>query len=288
MTLTLQALINGVLLSGIYILASSGLTLIFGVMGLINFAQGELIMLGAYLAYWAFEVLGVNAIAAIPVGFAVLFAAGVLMERTIIRPVVGASHLNQVLLTFGLAIVLQNAATLLWSADTRRVSAWYSEDGISFGQFSVGVGRLIAFGTAIAVTVALYFWLARSASGRRLRAVAQDPVGARIVGISPERINALTFGVGSGLAGVAGVLVSFTLTVYPTVGLPLSLKAYAIVVLGGLGSVFGAVAGSIVLGVTESLVDIWASPSWSQGVAFGVLILMLIIRPTGLFGSRRA
>jgi branched-chain amino acid transport system permease protein len=267
-------------------LVASGLTLIFGVMKIINFAHGELVMLGAYTAYWLFALFGLDPLLSIPLSFVAVGALGAIVYSGAIRPVIASGqHLNQILATFALSLILENAALLLWSADTRRATTPYSAAGFQIGSLSLGVPPLLAFVVAIPLMVGLYVWLRRSTTGKMLRAVSQSPLGSQLVGISVNRIYLIAFALAAALAGVAGSLVSFTQYVFPTVGLPLSLKAYAIVILGGQGSIVGAILGSVILAVIESLTSIYISATAASAVAFVILIAVLAIRPGGLYGS---
>jgi branched-chain amino acid transport system permease protein len=286
MNLLLQGVINGMLASGTYMLVASGLTLIFGAMKIINFAHGELVMVGAYVSYWLFAIFHLDPLLSLPVSFVAVGLLGAIIQQTAIWPVLRSkSHLNQILATFALSLVLQNAALLLWTADTRKATPPYTTAGFQIGGLSFGVPQLLSFAVAIPLMLGLFIWLRRSTSGKMIRAVSQDPLGSELVGISVNRVYLIAFVLAAALAGAAGSLISFTQYVSPTVGLPLSLKAYAIVILGGQGSIVGAVIGSMILGVVESLTSLYLSSTAASAIAFVIVIAVLAIRPGGLYGS---
>ncbi len=279
-----QVLVNGLLAAGIYMLVASGVTLIFGVMKIINFAHGELVMLGGYVAFWAFSLFRVDPILCLLFSSLALGLVGAVLYLTVVRPVISSRiHINQIMVTFGLSLLLQNIVLLIWSADTRKVSVSYATQGVAIGGIGIGVPALVALVIAVLVMAGLFAWLRVSPAGRRLRAVAEDPVGARLVGISVDRTFLTAFVVAAALAGIAGDLLSFTNYVFPTVGIALSLKAYAIVILGGQGSVPGAVIGSFLLAMVESLTSYYVSFSLAPAVAFLVVIVVLALRPQGLY-----
>jgi branched-chain amino acid transport system permease protein len=279
-----QVLVNGLLAAGIYMLVASGVTLIFGVMKIINFAHGELVMLGGYVAFWAFSLFRVDPILCLLVSSLALALVGAVLYLTIVRPVISSRiHINQIMVTFGLSLLLQNIVLLIWNADTRKVSVSYATKGVAIGGIGIGVPAVVALVIAGFVMAGLFGWLRVSPAGRRLRAVAEDPVGARLVGISVNRTFLTAFVVAAALAGIAGDLLSFTNYVFPTVGVALSLKAYAIVILGGQGSVPGAVVGSFLLAMVESLTSYYVSFSLAPAVAFLVVIVVLALRPQGLY-----
>ncbi|HET7876535.1 MAG TPA: branched-chain amino acid ABC transporter permease [Methylomirabilota bacterium] len=282
-----QVAVNGLSLAGLYALVAVGLTLVFGVMRILNFAHGEFVMLGAYAAFWLFTLWGVDPFAAFAAVMAILALLGALVQATLVRRVLAAPHLNQILLTFGIAVTLQNLALLLWTGDLRAIKVWYSAAALSLGGVNVSLGRTVGIGIAAILTVLLYLLLFRTEWGRALRAVAQDPEAARVMGIPIDRVYVLAMAIGAAYAGAAGVVASVSMFTYPLLGFLFGLKAFCVVILGGLGSVLGAVVASLLLGVVEALVGtlVPQGASWAEALSFVVLLLVLLLRPRGIFGA---
>ncbi len=280
MDLFLQTLLNGLLQSGIYALVASGLALAVGVVGIVNFAHGEFLMIGAFMAWAASAFLGVDPLLSLPIVAVAVFGVGALTYRVSIRHVLLAPELNQMLLTFGLGILLQNLALMLLGGNTRTVTTPYQASSISFGELSIGGPKAIAFGLAAALLGALYFTLYRTVLGRQMRAVAQNRRGAQLIGIPVDRVYLIAFGVSCGLAAVAGVLVSVLLFASPTVGLVFALKAFAIIVMAGLGNLTGVLWASVILGVSEALVQTYVpgGGGWSDAVFFLMIFGTLVLR----------
>jgi branched-chain amino acid transport system permease protein len=279
-----QVIVNGILTGGLYALIAVGLTLIFGVMRVINFTHGETLMLGSYLTYFLFTLFGIDPFISLPLAIFALFMLGVAIQRFVINPVLDAPHLNQILLTFGLVLIIQNLALILWSGNYISMTTRYSAISLKFGPLRVGLTRLLGLVIAISLTILLTLVLKRTEWGKSVRAVTQDREAAMLMGIDVNRVNMVAFGVGSAMGGAAGVVTSMIMYVFPLVGMMFVLKAFAIVVLGGFGSIGGAVLGSLILGLTESLVTNYVpnGSGWAEGVSFIVMILILVIRPKGL------
>ncbi len=280
-------LIFGVLRSGLYALTSVGLALSVGVIGIVNFAHGEFLMLGAYLGYWLFVSYGIDPLLAIPIGAAALFLVGAGTYRLSIQRVLRAPELNQMLLTFGISIFLQNLAIILWSGDPRTAAVSYKATAVPLGPLVVGFPQLIVFVLAMALTLGLYLVLGRSRVGKAMRAVAQNRVGASLIGIEVDRIYLLTFGVACALAGTAGMMITLQLSTSPFIGLLYTLKAFAIIVIAGLGNINGVIYASLVLGLSEAFVEFYVPQGggWSEGVFFLLILVVLLVRPKGLFRS---
>jgi len=280
-----QVIANGILTGGLYALIAVGLTLIFGVMRVINFVHGETLMLGSYLTYFLFTRYGIDPFLSLPLAICALFVLGVAIQRFFINPVIDAPHLNQILLTFGLVLIIQNLALILWSGNYISMTTRYSAVSLKFGPVSVGLTRLLGLMIAILLTLLLTLALKRTEWGKSVRAVTQDRETAMLMGVNVNRVNMLAFGVGSAMGGAGGVVTSMIMYIFPLVGMLFVLKAFAIVVLGGFGSIAGAVVGSLILGLTESLVTNYvpSGSGWAEGVSFAVLVLILVIRPKGLF-----
>ncbi len=279
-----QVCINALLLGGMYAVISVGLNLIFGVLKIINFAHGELIMLGMYTAYWLTTLYGLNPYISIPIVAMILFVVGVVIERVLIKPILKAPEVNQLLTTAALILVLQNLALILWRADYRGVSVYVPT--VTLGTLYIPGTRLVAFIGGLVTSLALYYVLMRTDIGRRIRAVAQDPEIASVLGINVSMIQTLTFGLGALLTGIAGSLLIPIYMVNPMVGGTFGLISWIIIVLGGLGSFVGALVGSFIIGFIEAFVGALISLEISRVVAFVIFIAVLFIKPTGLFGEK--
>ena len=280
-----QAIVNGILVGGFYASMAMGFSIVWGVMNIIDLAHGSLIIIGAYVTYELCTHLGVDPFLTIPVVAVVLFALGYVLQRYLINRVLQASIFATLILTFGLDRVLVNANLRIFSADIRGITVPYTAAALSLGDVRIPLIRLAVFGVAILSTLALWLFLERTRLGIAIKATSFDPEAARLSGIDPARIYAVTFGIGAALAGIAGSLVAAVSTFSPVIGDGLTTRAFVVVVLGGLGSVPGAIAGGILLGVTENLAAS-VMPSFSDAAAFALLIVFLVARPRGLFGRR--
>lgn len=287
MTLFMQTVVNGILASGLYALVAIGFSLVFGVMRIINFAHGEFVMLGAYGAYWFFTLAGVPPHISMLLIMALVAALALFIQRVVIRPVLDAPHLNQIVLTFGLATVLQNMALLAWSAELRAVKVHYAVQSISIGPLSFGLTRVSGFLLAVVLTALLFAFLRYTETGRIMRAVAQDARTAMLMGINVHFVHYVVLALSAALAAAAGVIASVTLFVWPYLGYNMILKTSAIVILGGLGHVHGAIVAALLLGIVEAFVSTYVSggSGWSEAVAFLVIIVTLLLRPGGIFGT---
>ncbi|MEM0453795.1 MAG: branched-chain amino acid ABC transporter permease [Sulfolobales archaeon] len=280
----LQIFVNAMLLGGMYAIISIGLNIIFGVLKIVNFAHGELIMLGMYISYWLAVIYGLNPYLTFPLTALALFLIGAGIERILIKPILNAPSINQLLTTAALILIIQNVALILWRADYRGVTVRMPL--ISIGPIFVSGTRLVAFVGGIAASLILYYILMRTDTGIRIRAVAQDPEVSQILGVNVPRIQTLTFCLGSLLAGIAGSLMIPIFMVNPTVGGGFGLIAWVIIVLGGLGSFTGALIGSFIVGVIEAYVGVLISLEVARAVAFFAFILILLFRPSGILGEK--
>lgn len=289
MQLAVQAVANGVILGGIYALVALGITLLFGVMKIVNFAHGEFLMFGAYAAYWMYVLAGLDPLLSLPVSVLTMWALGYLLQRFVVGRIMDAPAMNQLLLTFGIALVLQNLALLLWTADSRSVVTAYTTRSVSVLGINFGLARVLGFVLAVALTLGLMRWLAKTEMGKATRAVAQNPQAAALMGINVRRIHNVTFGVSAALGGAAGVITSIILYTDPFVGGRNLIRAFAIAIFGGLGSLPGAILGALILGVTESTMSAYLpnGGAWAEGVFFLVILVVLAVRPRGLLGSRQ-
>lgn len=285
MILFLQSLINGILLGGIYAACAAGFSLAFGVMGVVNLSHGDFVMLGAFITYWLFVLLGWDPFLTLPVSLAVLFFLGLGLQKFTLNRIAEAPPIMSYLLTFGLHLVISSLALRAWTADYRTLNPAYAGLNFNLGGLIVPYSRLAAFALALVLILGLYLFLYRTEMGRAIRATAQDGEMARLLGIRIFKIYAVTFGVSAAITGVAGSLVAQTFVVYPQMGLPFTVTAFCVVVLGGLGYVPGTLFGGLVLGLFESLATTYLTAGLSMALTFFLLLLMLLFRPKGLFGK---
>ena len=286
--LIVQSCISGVLLGSVYVLIAVGLTLIFGVMGISNFAHGALLMMGMYTTYWLFTLLGIDPYIGAFLSAGALFILGAAIQKYLFRYVMNAHHYIQIILAFGILIVLENTALFVWGADFRSVKVDYALTSIGVGPFAISAPRLIAFGAAVALTGALYWFLRKTDLGLAIRATAQEEQGARLMGININRIYVIVFGIGAACAGFAGALITPFFYIAPDVGNVFLMMAFVVVVLGGMGSFEGALVGGLIIGVVESLSAAFIPGSMKGFVIYVIFIVMLLFKPTGLFGGKSA
>jgi branched-chain amino acid transport system permease protein len=280
-----QAVVNGLLIGGVYALVSIGVTLIFGVVKIVNFAQGEFVMIGMYISFFLATYWGIDPLASLFVSMPVLFVIGVLLQHFLIRRVLGLGDMPQIFLTFALSLLLLNLALLLFTANYRTVETSYSEAAIHIGPIYIAVAKLIAFAVAMALSAALYLFLHATDLGKAMRAAAQNRDVAMLMGINPDRVFAVAVGVALALAGAAGSLLMPFYPAYPMVGQVFVLMAFVAVVLGTLGNVVGALIASLMMGVAESLGIQFVGADSGLIVVFAMLLLTLALRPNGLFGG---
>lgn len=287
MSLLPQVIIDALLLSGLYTLMAIGLSLSFGVTRLINFAHGEAIMLGAYGAYWFLALWGTDPLIAMPLLLVLGFAGGFLIFKVSIERVLAAPHINQILLTFGIGLILQNVAVIMWSGDQRSANPPYAFSSFEIGDVVIAGGRLIGFGTALVIVGGLVWWLLRTELGRACRALAENRTAATLMGIDVRLTYAIAFGVSVALGVATGVVMSFIVGINPFMGFHMLVKGFAIIILGGLGSVIGTVLGAFALGFAETIVGYYVPDGngWAEGVAFAMLFCILIIMPRGILGQ---
>lgn len=275
-------------------MASIGLTLIFGVMKIVNFAHGEFLMIAMYVVFWLFHYLGLDPYLSILVVGPLLFLIGLMAYRFFIRPTIGAPILTQIFVTLGLSIIMQNFALLVWSADFRTVSLSYLSKPLVLGPYPslglaeiyVNLPRLIAFVLAISLSIGFYLFLKYSYTGKVIRAASQDRTAALLMGVNIDRVYKLTFALGILLVGIAGALMMPIYTVHPFVGFEFVLVMFVVVVLGGMGSIVGAMIGGLIIGIVELFSSFLIGPDSKQAIYFLVFIALLAIRPSGLFGLK--
>lgn len=274
----------GLLLGGIYALVSVGLNLIFGVIRIVNFAQGEFVMLGMYGTFAAYSFLNMDPYLALLIVLPGLFLFGAIVQRLILAPLRNEPTM-QIFATFGLLMLIENVVLAVTRGTAYSVTSPLAQTSINIGGVQVGLVRFIVLLAATLVAVALGQFLKRTMMGRAIRAVAQDRSAARLMGVNVDRIYMLTFGIGAALAGLAGCLLTPIYTLSPQIGTSFILPAFAVVVLGGLGSVLGAYVGGFIVGLTEAFAGYYLDPALKYAVLFAVFIAVLIIRPSGLFGQ---
>ncbi|MET0390366.1 MAG: branched-chain amino acid ABC transporter permease [Polyangiales bacterium] len=287
MQMFLQAAISGLLMGGVYALIGIGLTIIFGVMQVINFAHGDLVMVGMYATWLLFTRVHVDPFVSVLLTAPLLFGLGALMQRVFIQRVVGKAAENQILLTIGLGLLLSNTAMLIFTSDYQIVTTTYSSSSFRLGGISISQPLLFAFIITLVIAGSLYAFLMRTDTGQAIRATAQDREAAQLMGIDVTRMSALAFGIGAALAGTAGALIAPTYYIFPQVGHTFTLKSFVIVVLGGMGSVVGATLGGILIGFIESLAALYLSTGLKESVVFALFLVLLLFRPAGLFGKVR-
>ncbi len=280
----LNVLVVGILLGGIYGLVSIGLNLIFGVIRIVNFAQGELVMLGMYGAFLGFSLLKLDPYVSLLIVVPAMFVVGVIIQRVVIQPLQAESSM-QIFATFGLLTVLQNLVLVFTRGEGYSVNTAVASLGVSVGEIRITATRLIIFIAVTLIAILLHLFLQKTLLGKSIRAVTQDRQSARLMGINVERTFMITFGIGSALAGLAGVLIAPIYTLSPGIGGNFILAAFAVVVLGGLGSVAGAWAGGMIVGIVEAFAGYYINPELKQAVWFLIFLAVLIVKPSGLFGQ---
>jgi branched-chain amino acid transport system permease protein len=282
----LQVLFWGTYAGCIYLLLATGLNLIFGVMKIVNFAHGEFLMIGAYITASIFAFSGLNPYYAILVSIGVLSGLGIVIERFCFRPIFGTGKLNEIFLSLGLIYLIQNSAALIWTDELRVIHSPFQNVIISIGPAYLPLDYLIIIMLTIVILVGLYVFLRKTSLGKALRATSQNRKGAMLVGINVERMDIVSFALGSALAAAAGSLWAVSGLVFnPYIGAVPAIKAFAIIIIGGLGSIPGAIIGGFLLGIAENGAAYLLGGVWKDAVSFLILIIVLIIRPTGLFGE---
>lgn len=283
-----QVIISGILLGGVYALFATGLNLIFGVMKIINLGHGELMMLGAYITFFLFTEGGVNPLVSIPIAAVAMAALGWILQFALVERVVNQPAINSLLLTFGLSTLMMGVALNLWTSNFRSIAYAPLTGSWELGGIAFSKSRLVAFVIALLVTGGMWLFLKMSTFGKSIRATSQHPQVAQLCGIDVRRVRFATFALGSAMAAVAGALIAMIFTINPEMGRMFIGKGFAIIVLGGLGSFVGALLGALILGVSETLTAFFTNTQIAEGVAYLVLLLVLVIRPSGFFGKAEA
>jgi branched-chain amino acid transport system permease protein len=285
MNLFAQILVNGTLQGGLYAVMALGLALVWGVLNIVNLAHGAFIMLGAYASWYLYTYLHIDPFLGLPITALVMFALGYALQRGLLNLVVRAPMFNTLLITFGLEVVLTYMAQLVFSADFRTINPPYAGNSLVLGDVVFPVARLAAFGVAIVLTVGMWLFLLHTRLGRAIRATAQNLVAARLYGVEPRHLYAMTFAIGIALAGAAGTLYGTVSQINPYIGASLTAKSFAISIIGGLDNPLGVIVGGLFLGIVESLTTLYIGQTFADVASFGILALVLIVRPGGLLGK---
>ena len=284
MDLLAQILVNGILLGGLYAVMALGLALVWGVLNIVNLAHGAFIMLGGYASWYLYTAAHIDPFLGLPITAVVGFAVGYAIQRGLLNLVVRAPMFNTLLITFGMEVVLTYCAQLAFSADFRTINPPYAGSNWQLGPVTLPVARSAAFVVAIVLTLGMWLFLLHSRLGRAIRATAQNLVAARLYGVEPRHLYAMTFGLGIALAAAAGGLYGTVSQINPYIGASLTAKSFAISIIGGLDNPLGVIVGGLFLGVIESLTTLYIGPTFADVASFGILLLVLIVRPSGLLG----
>jgi branched-chain amino acid transport system permease protein len=274
-----QIIANGILLGGLYGLMALGMALVWGVLNIVNLAHGSFIMLGGYAAYYLFAAAGIDPFLALPLAMLIMFVFGYCVQRYIINFIVNSALLNTLLITFGLNVVLTYLAQLAFSADFRTINPSYAGANIAVAGITLPLARLAAFVIAIALALALWWLLNATRLGRSIRATSQNLVAARLYGVDPRSLYAITFGIGAALAGAAGGLYGVISQITPYIGASLTAKSFVIAIIGGLNNPLKVILGGVVIGIAESLGAVAFGPTYSDVISFGLLVVVLVVRP---------
>lgn len=281
----IQAIVKGLLTGMVYSLLALGLTVIFGVMRVVNFAHGEMMVVAMYLAVMSFGLLGIDPmVALIPIA-GILFAFGYGLQRTVINRFINVPEHMQFILMLSIAIILVNACLLLAGPDAQGVQLDYALDSFEIGALLIDKTRVYAAIGSLIIAFALFLFFSRTRTGKAIRAAADNYTGALVVGLDVKRLYAITFGIGAACVGAAGALTIMLVQVQPFLALEYTLLAFTIVIIGGLGSLRGAIAGGLLIGLSEAVAGFLLEPSLKSVFSFGLLILVLLVRPQGLFGK---
>ncbi|MFL5376901.1 MAG: branched-chain amino acid ABC transporter permease [Myxococcales bacterium] len=284
MTLFGQILANGILLGGLYGLMALGMGLVWGVLNIVNLAHGAFIMMGGYAVYFLFTLAGIDPFLALPIAMVGMFLFGYLLQMFVLNLIVRSALLNTLLITFGFDVVLVYLAQFLFTADFRTINPTYSGSNVDLHGVTIPYSQAGAFLVAILLAGALYVFLDQTRTGRAIRATAQNLTAARLYGVNPRRIYALTFGVGAALAGAAGGLFGVISQITPYIGITLTAKSFVIAILGGLDKPLGVIIGGLVLGIAEAMTDLYLGSTYKDIISFGLLVLILVARPAQLVG----
>jgi branched-chain amino acid transport system permease protein len=285
-TLSPQVIVNGLILGGLYATVGMGFSLVYGVMGIVNLASGAMIMLGAYVTYWLFLLFGVDPFLSIIPSMAMLMLLGYVMQRYVINRVMEGERRVTLILTYGFQLVFINSALVAFKGDYRLVNTSYAGRGLALGSLTIPYSRLAVVLLAVLSTLALHLFMTRTKLGNAITATALNRKGAQMCGVDINRIYAMTFGIGAALSAVAGTAASMVYTLTPYIGEALLGRAFIVTVLGGLGSFAGPLVGGLILGLAETVGSAFLGSNYQEAISFIILVLILAIRPQGIFGRR--
>jgi branched-chain amino acid transport system permease protein len=288
MDLFWQDLVNGLLAGGIFAVVALGFSLVWGIMNIINLAHGAFVMLGAYTAFVLFSAWNIDPFISVPIAFVVLFVLGYALQRFVLNFVVRAPILTTFLLTFGLSLLIVNIVLLVFHGDIKGITTAYSGANFALGPVTIAWTKLLTLVAALIITALMQLVLTKTKTGRAIRATSMDIGAAQLSGVRVAHLYAIVFGLGAGLAGAAGALISLSYSLQPSMGDPFIITAFVVCVLGGLGSVSGALVGGLVYGVLESFGSQYVGTGVQDAVALVVLLIVLIVRPTGIMGRASA
>lgn len=280
----LQQLVNSLLIGSVYALVAIGLTLIWGVMNIVNFAHGEFLMVGMFIAFWCYTLFHIDPIFSIPICAAILFILGALIYRFIVSKVMSGPMLAQLVVTFGISIFLANLAVMLWTPDFRFIEKPLLSGTWTLGSIELSVPKFAASLGSVLVSALVLLFLKKSKTGKAILAVEMNREAALLMGINTERINSLSFGVGAALVGIAGAFLSMYYYIYPQVGGLFGLISFCIVALGGFGSIEGAFIAGILVGFVQTLGGYFFDPAYKYAIVFLLYLITVWIRPQGLLG----
>ncbi|ENT02846.1 branched-chain amino acid ABC transporter permease [Brucella sp. 63/311] len=285
MNLFLQIVINGILLGGLYAIMAQGLALVWGVLNIVNLAHGTMIMLGGYVTWLVFANFGIDPFIGVFAAAAVMFCFGYALQRCVLNLVARGPMFNALFITFGIEIIFTDVAQHVFSADFRAIIPSYSAVNFNVYGITIPLMNLLAFIAAFVVSGFMFFFMMTTKLGRAIRATVQNITAARLYGVEPRHLYAVTFGIGVAIAGVAGGLYATVNQLNPYIGVPLTAKSFAITIIGGLDNPIGVILGGLILGVIESLTVLYLGDTYRNVVSFSILVLVLIIRPGGLLGK---
>ncbi len=283
-----QLVINGLLTGGVFAIIAVGLTLIFGVMKIINFAHGEFLMIAMYLTYWINVKMGLDPFVAILLIFPTMFVIGIVVYKLTLNPIINSREELTLLMTVALMIFFQNLALMLWSADVRSISLPYSYSTIALGNLGLSLTKVGTFAVTIAMAIGLLFFLNQSWLGRSIRAVSQNRDAAQLMGVNTIKTYMYAFGIGIGIVGVAGAALSTVYGIYPLVGQQFGTASFVVVVLGGLGNIPGAILGGLLIGLIDAISGFVLPVGFNEAVYLLIFILVLLIKPNGILGKATA
>jgi branched-chain amino acid transport system permease protein len=284
----IQALINGILLGGLFASAAAGFSLIFGVMEIVDLSHGVQVLLGAYIGYYALHIVGIDPLLSMGLAFVIVFVLGYIYQRTLIQPVLDEAEIKVLLVTFGIAMVMTNLMVQFFSGNYQTITPSYLDSSIFIVGLTIPLSRSVSLIFALIIVGLLYLFLQYTDTGRAIRATSQDPMGASLSGIDVDHTYAITFALGAGLSAAAGILIGIASPFNPSQEAVYTIQAFVIVVLGGIGSIPGVIVGGVVLGVLMSLGSAIFGALIQDVVMFVLLVLILAVKPSGLFGHSLA